>query len=883
MGPVTSDSPYAFVSYSSADRARVFGITGVLEAQGIPLWLDRRSISGGRRWTTEIVRGVEDAAVLVVMCSPASVASRNVQQEVQLAWESERRILPVIVEQVELPAELRYALAGQQWVEVRERPEEEWLPELLGALRNLGVHEQELQQAGPAVEAAPPAEGLMSEKRLHNLPAPRSTFVGRSGELAELERALQDHRLVTLTGPGGVGKSRLALELGWRALGDYPDGVWLVSLESATDPGHVPQLVASAVGVRDVAARPLEQRLVERFSRQKCLLVLDNCERMLDPCAGLVSALTAGSPGLRILNTSRELLGTVGEKVLPLGPLDVPAPSASPSPATVGRSESVQLFLDRAKAVVPDFALGTRNAAAVADICRTLDGIPLAIELAAARMRTLAPGELLSRLGDAFGVLRGSDRTALPRQRTLEAAIDWSYDSLSDHEQTLWRRLAVFAEGFSLAAAERVCGFEPLHDCDVLDLLTSLVDKSLAITIRGASGTRYRLLRTLRQYAEGKLRESGEGTDLRSRHAAWCLDYGSLEYGAFLAAGGDAVVREERANLRAALEYLVSAGRGYEALEVPTGVRMWYLLSQSYPSEGRRLLEAILASGPEDRTVGRARALYLLGQLRLHELRVEEAHSLSVEALEIAREVQDRTCIAWSMVSLGAVAMMARRYDEAEALALEALDHFGRDNPEVVGGLNVLLYTYMVCGDYQRLRSLLDEKLIPPGDLFTETCHLQGRALLALQEGRPDEAERLAVSILSLGAPVLYQAIGAHVTRAAAMIARDELAQGLSVLRQALAMMCVDSDWSCLDLTLAWLAAGYSRQSEVRRAATLSAGAEPFAQPWVQDLLKQTQDHLKAVMEPTEFESCWARGKAMSFEQLIAYALEEPEQAGVQY
>ena len=872
-----SSEPYVFVSYASADRARVFSIAGVLEAQGIPVWLDRRSITGGRRWTTEIVRGIEDASVLVVMCSPASVASRNVHQEVQLAWESERRILPVIVEEVQLPPELRYALAGQQWVEVRERPESEWLPELLNALRSLGVHEQELDQTTPSGEEAPAAEGFVREKRLHNLPAPRASFVGRSSELAELERALQDHRLVTLTGPGGVGKSRSALELGWRVLGNYPDGVWLVSLESATDPGHVPQLVASAVGVRDVAARPLEQRLVEKFAREKCLLVLDNCERLLDPCAGLVRSLAAGSPGLRILTTSRELLGMAGERVLVLSPLDVPAPTAQASPAAVSKSESVQLFLDRAKAAVSGFELTSRNSAAVADICRTLDGIPLAIELAAARMRTLAPRELLSRLGDAFGVLRGTDRTALPRQRTLEAAIDWSYDSLSQHEQVLWHRLSVFAEGFSLAAAETVCGFEPLHDYEVLDLLTSLVDKSLAITIRGASGTRFRLLRTLRQYAEGKLRESGEETDLRSRHAAWCLEYGSLEYAAYLAAGGDAVVREERANLRAALDYLVSAGRGYEALEVPTGLRMWYLLSQSFPSAARPLLETVLAEGPPGRTVGRARALYLLGQLRQNELRLEEAHSLSVEALAIAREVQDRLCIAWSMAALGAVAMMARRYDEAEAIGLEALELVGRDGPEAVAVLNFLLYNYMAGGDYQRLRSLLDGKLISPGDLFTEAIHLQGRALLALQEGRPDEAERLAVSIPSLGAPVLFQVIQAHVTRAAAMMTRGELVEGLSDLRQALAMMCADLDWINLGFTLAWLAAGYARQNELYRGATLAAGAEPYVEPYAQDVLKQTQDQLKAAMEPTEFESCWARGKAMSFEQLVAYALEEPE------
>ena len=306
---------------------------------------------------------------------------------------------------------------------------------------------------------------------------------------------------------------------------------------------------------------------------------------------------------------------------------------------------------------------------------------------------------------------------------------------------------------------------------------------------------------------------------------------------------------------------------------------MWYLLSQSFPSAARALLEQVLAGEPPDRTVGRARALYILGQLRMSEFRFEEMHALSAEALDIAREVQDSTCIAWTMAALGSAAMFFRRYDEAEALCLEVLEQFGRDNPEAAPAVNTLTYAYLISGDLLRLRSLLDERLIPSGDRITEAVHLQCSAYLALHEGRLDEAERLADS-LSLGAPVLFQVIAGHVTRAVAVMARGELAQGLSGLRHSLAMMCADSDWHNLDWAVVWLAAGHAKQHEMHHCATLLAGVEPFLRAWMDDLFRQTQDHLKAVMEPSELESCWARGTAMSLEQLIAYALEEPETAG---
>ncbi|MDX1613721.1 MAG: adenylate/guanylate cyclase domain-containing protein [Candidatus Promineifilaceae bacterium] len=369
----------------------------------------------------------------------------------------------------------------------------------------------------------------------HNLPERLTSFVGRQRELEEIGRLLTDEgvreRLVTLTGPGGTGKTRLALETAGALLGQFPDGIWLIELAPLADPQQVAAAVAEPLGLSEQpGGRPLPVKLADHLQRQRVLLILDNCEHLIEACARLADTLLRACPQLRILASSREALGIAGERAYRVSSLTLPPAENGQTPDELKDFEAVRLFVERARAVKPDFNLRRDNAAAVGQICQRLDGIPLALELAAARVRVLATGQIAARLDDRFRLLTGGSRTALPRQRTLQALIDWSYDLLSDAECVLLRRLAVFSGGWTLDIAEEVVGFEPLEAYEVLDLLEQLVNKSLVVILPTAAGRRYGMLETIRQYAQEKLAESDEAVVVRRRHMIYFRD---LNYAVF--------------------------------------------------------------------------------------------------------------------------------------------------------------------------------------------------------------------------------------------------------------------------------------------------------------------------------------------------------------
>ncbi len=398
------------------------------------------------------------------------------------------------------------------------------------------------------------------ERPPSNLPLALSSFIGREKELAEIEKLLADHRLLTLTGPGGCGKTRLALKAAFEVAEGFEDGAWWVGLASLSDPDIVPQAVAQALSVREAPGRSLNDALVEHLTPRKSLLILDNCEHLVEGCAGLVDALLRSCPNLKILATSREFLGVGGEVVWATPPLSVPDDHDAPLPEALLRDDAAKLFVERARSVAPAFALTEQNASALARLCRRLDGMPLAIELAAARARVLSVSQIAERLDDRFRLLKSESRTVDPRQRTLRATMDWSHDPLADDERVLFRRLSVFAGGFALEAAEQVCAGEGIERVDVLDLLSRLVDKSLVVAEERGGEARYRLLETVRQYGEEKLDESTEEAAATSRHhAGYFLELAEAAEPAMLMPGQEAWMARlelEHDNLRAALGWL---------------------------------------------------------------------------------------------------------------------------------------------------------------------------------------------------------------------------------------------------------------------------------------------------------------------------------------
>lgn len=487
---------------------------------------------------------------------------------------------------------------------------------------------------------------LRSQQNLpHNLPIPATTFVGREQEMEEVKQLVGHHRILTLLGTGGTGKTRLAIEVGRELLESYADGVWLVELAALDEDASVPDAIAAALGVREEAGRTMRQSLLSFICKRELLLILDNCEHIVSSVAEETSALLAGCSNMHVLTTSRQALRIPGEVTLPLRPLpafDVwgRARDRQPSADDIAKFDAVRLFVERAKAVQPSFQLTDEVAPDVARICWRLDGIPLALELAAARLRVLTPAQIAERLNDQFKLLKGGAQTVLPHQQTLRALIDWSYDLLDQQERLLFHRLGVFAGGRSLEAVESVCSGGIVETDDILDLLQQLADKSL-IFIENEAGAppRFTLIESVWQYAREKLKESGEFDALRDRH----LDYylALVEKAEPHLFGTDPALwvrrlSSENLNLRFALEHAAERSGGVEsALRLVAGLERYWEIGANL-EEARRHAEAILArpdaaAHPE----WHARALTCAGRIAWAQDRYEDG----LRQLEQAREI----------------------------------------------------------------------------------------------------------------------------------------------------------------------------------------------------------------------------------------------------
>jgi len=429
-----------------------------------------------------------------------------------------------------------------------------------------------------------PAAPVQHGSAVHNFPVHITSFVGRDDDIDGVSRALGGSRLVTLTGAGGAGKTRLALQAAATLRDRFADGVWLVDLSPVSDAAGVDATVAQAFSIRDRADRPIGAALFEDLRSKSVLVVLDNCEQVIEACASLVQRLLATCPDVAVLATTRETLGVPGEVVWRLRTLSVPGPGDDDAPS-IARAESVRLFLERAAGACPEFEAAERDFGAIAQICRRLDGLPLAIELAAARVGAMSTIEIAERLDDRFRLLTGGSRGAVPRQRTLEAAVSWSYDLLPEAERLLFVRLAVFPASWSLPAAERVCSDARLAQVDVADRLAHLVERSMVVANRAAGGRmRYRMLETFRQFGRDQLVASGEMADMRHRHLSWVT---TLVEGTRREAM-TATVAAEQESLRVALEWAYETGR-YDL-----GLRIIAVAAVGYLDERTRMLKLLL-------------------------------------------------------------------------------------------------------------------------------------------------------------------------------------------------------------------------------------------------------------------------------------------------
>ncbi len=482
----------------------------------------------------------------------------------------------------------------------------------------------------------------------NNLPIQLTTFVGRERELTETKQLLTTTRLLTLTGSGGTGKTRLSLQLAAESLDSFADGVWFVELAPVTDPGLVLQTVATALGVRELPGHSIQELLIGHLRAKHLLLVLDNCEHLIDACARLADKLLRTCPNLKILTSSREALGIAGEHAYRVPSLSIGELRQAPALNTVMRNDCVRLFVERALAAQASFHLTDKNALAIAQICARLDGIPLAVELAAARVKVFAPDQIAARLDDRFRLLTGGSRTALPRQQTLRALIDWSYDLLPEAERTLLRRLSVFAGGWTFEAAEAVCAGNAIETFDILDLLTHLVDKSL-VTVDDSqdASARYRLLETIRQYARDKLLDSGEAVAVRDRHLNYFLQFGNEAWAFALSVRQvewQRRVKSEEDNVRAAIEW--GLDHQPEAALSLSGEVCLYWSRIGHASEGCRWLRAglerVTALAPVEGVAARERqfnqARALLGMA---------SSLITLGEMAVAKQYADKSLPIW--------------------------------------------------------------------------------------------------------------------------------------------------------------------------------------------------------------------------------------------
>lgn len=790
---IGSTSPRIFISYRRDDTAGHAGrLYADLAAQfgADNVFMDTETLEPGADFPERLRREIESSDVLIALIGKQWLGRRlrepedYVRKEIQAALDRKLRTIPVLVHGARMPSIAH-------------------LPESIGELSHRHAFEISNSQWRHDVERL--ISALQGGKHTENDPGPRTnlplqltSFVGRQREIDEIDRKFTSGRLVTLTGMGGAGKTRLALEAAANRQAKHPDGVWLVDIApvSASEAALLPHVVAASLGIPDQGERPVGDSLIHYFKGRRMLLILDNCEQIVEACATLTENLLRFCPSLYVLGTSREQLGVEGEAILRLRPLDVPSDPVVGVPGDVTRSEAVALFLDRAATVIGSSNPTDLDTNRILQICRRLDGIPLAIELAASRLSVLTLEQISAGLDDRFRILAGGRRTAPPRHQTLKATLDWSHSLLSNPERVLLRRLAVFTGDFTVEAVEGICSGDSIELATVFELLARLVDKSLLAVDTSRRSAAYRMLETVRRYALDRLIEAGEVEAIRDRHLDWYLSLAERAAPELKGPNQElwlSRLDDELDNLRAALLSGSSVG-GVKPLRLANALRRFWLIRGFY-REGRQHIEAALRASTEP-SPERAWALMAAGHLATY-ANDDKAREFLSEALALHEQFDDLSGVGQTLQLLSLLAFAAGANSEAMAKAERSLSICRKigDSWELAVALNNVGFNSHLIGDqssqvWSRLqeglrlaRETKDERLIgwildslatvafDHGELATarscwqelggivsrhrsdrwQVCSLlDGFAKLDAAQGNPDEALRLFAAAAQL-------------------------------------------------------------------------------------------------------------------------------------
>jgi predicted ATPase/DNA-binding winged helix-turn-helix (wHTH) protein len=732
----------------------------------------------------------------------------------------------------------------------------------------------------------------------HNLPQQLTSFIGREKEVAELNACLRTTRLLTLTGAGGCGKTRLAMQVAAAQAPEFQDGIWLVEFAPLADAGLVPQTVADVLMVKEQPGASLTQTITERLQSKRLLLLLDNAEHVLGACAQLADALLRVCARLAIVVTSRERLGIAGEFTYRVPSLSVPDPMHDVRQEQIVAHESARLFIERARLQGAHFAITAENVSALASICHRLDGIPLAIELAAPRVRSMSLKELSRRLDQRFDLLTGGSRTALPRQRTLRSLIDWSYDLLGGAEKLLLNRLSVFAGGCTLEAAERVCAGTTIDAGEVLDLLTSLVDKSLVVADERDGATRYVLLETVRHYARDQLQASGEEAETQRRHLAGFIAIAEASEQSTMRFDQRSVhqLDPERDNVRAALSRTVAEGG-----DVAGGMRLAGAMSLFWSkrgdyTEGRAWFAALLAAARPDTDEGAmVRALRGAGRLAQGQNDFALAEALCLKGLAICRASGNHAIAAQFLTGLGALADDQGKLDTAREHHREALA-IRRATGDHAGISNSLLHLGHVMhseGDYASSRLAMEEALAIARNLG-DPEPVEVLAYLAdsvYRQGDYSAARELAHEALTVQKRLGLRPGIAMSLKLIGLIAceQGDVAAARHLFCEMLAIAHDVAKPSHIANSLECLAKVATKLARPLTAARIWGASERLFEeigaradsPLRETNEKDVQAARVALSDDPAFDAAWKEGRAMTLERAVRYArdMDDPAQS----